>query len=426
MHLSPQRLLACLDGETHGLRGKLAARHFRGCVQCRAEAARIAAELSAVQERAAPGKFVTREELDKGLTGVLASLRERRRALPAIRQLAVYFGSRIAAGRPDADRLGRMARELSSVFLGRRAGPGAMRRIWFPEPGLILFVTITMVAVCAMLTMAGFAAGNSYLIDFAFRYPGALLLICLAGAELHLAIAVRRRFVRDDLLWSAWTLLAAAAACHLGAEAITQVISGDAVLVPALGGEQVQTLVSRVALTVGGPVRLGLLACGLGCVVYACHRTGILPRLTLWDRLAVAAVACFALVQLHDAWASGSIRFSVYSIAGLITDPLIAILLAEALIIRRAVSAMGWGLVAKCWAAFAAGAALTAAGSLGLWAGWHGYTSWPWSAAAWFVWFFASAAFAIGPAYQAKAENLAACAAQPAGPSLLPAGAEAK
>ncbi|MGE5487427.1 MAG: hypothetical protein ACM3ZB_06370 [bacterium] len=410
MHLSPQQLLACIDGEAYGIRGKRALRHFQRCDECRAEAERIAGDLRTFQEQSATADFATPEALEKGLAGLLDSMRERNRALPAVRQLEIYFGSR-AASAPGADaaRLNRLAGYLSSVFLGRKPeGDRAARRIRIPMPWLIVLVTLVVLLGCVMVTMVAFATGRYEWIDAAFRYPGALLLILLAAAELHLTLAVRRRFSRGDLMRHAWTLLVAAAFCHLAGEVLTQVFSSVATLPQALGGAAVHAELSRIGLLAGGPVRHALLAAGLGFVVRACSRSGLLARLSTGDRIAVAAVGVFALIQAHDAWRDGSMRLSIYSVAGLATDPLIAILLAQALLIRRALSEMGWGLVARCWAAFAAGAVLTSAGNLGLWAGWHGYAPWPWSAGSWFIWLLASASFALGPAYQARAENLVA------------------
>ena len=53
--------------------------------------------------------------------------------------------------------------------------------------------------------------------------------------------------------------------------------------------------------------------------------------------------------------------------------------------------------------AFAAAIALTALGDIGIWATWNGYLPWPWSSMGWYVWFLASGAYALGPAYQVHA-----------------------
>jgi len=82
---------------------------------------------------------------------------------------------------------------------------------------------------------------------------------------------------------------------------------------------------------------------------------------------------------------------------------LLIVLLIEVICIRRSLLGMEWGLIARCWAAFAAAIALTALGNIGIWATWTGYLPWPWSSMVWYVWFLVSGAFALGPAYQVQA-----------------------
>ena len=48
------------------------------------------------------------------------------------------------------------------------------------------------------------------------------------------------------------------------------------------------------------------------------------------------------------------------------------------------------------------GVFLTAIGDAGIWAAAYGYLPYPWSAAVWFVWLPAAAAFALAPAYRSK------------------------
>jgi len=64
---------------------------------------------------------------------------------------------------------------------------------------------------------------------------------------------------------------------------------------------------------------------------------------------------------------------------------------------------MGWGLIARCWFSFTAAIFLTSLGDIGLWAWSKGFLSHGFEAASWYVWFLASAAYALGPAYQLKA-----------------------
>lgn len=52
---------------------------------------------------------------------------------------------------------------------------------------------------------------------------------------------------------------------------------------------------------------------------------------------------------------------------------------------------------------FSLGIFLTSLGDIGIWATSHNYLPWPYSSITWYVWFLASAAYVLGPAYQVEA-----------------------
>ena len=89
------------------------------------------------------------------------------------------------------------------------------------------------------------------------------------------------------------------------------------------------------------------------------------------------------------------------------TDPLLALLLGEALLLYRSAGRMGSGLIGRCWKAFSLGAFLIAAGDVGGWAERSGYLPYPWSSIIWYVWLPATACFALAPAYQLEAIHAA-------------------
>ena len=84
-------------------------------------------------------------------------------------------------------------------------------------------------------------------------------------------------------------------------------------------------------------------------------------------------------------------------------DPFLCVLLLEAVVIRRSAVDTGWGLLARSWRAFAAGIFFTLLGDAGLWATEQGILAWPYTSVTWYVWFLASAAYALAPAYQVDA-----------------------
>jgi len=89
-----------------------------------------------------------------------------------------------------------------------------------------------------------------------------------------------------------------------------------------------------------------------------------------------------------------------------LSDPLLSLLLVEAILVRRSVIRMGQGLVAKCWGMFVLAIVITSAGDAAIWASNHGLLSEPMTALSWYIWFVAAAAFASAPAYQFAAISL--------------------
>src|SRR5262249_12699471 len=100
---------------------------------------------------------------------------------------------------------------------------------------------------------------------------------------------------------------------------------------------------------------------------------------------------------------TGAGRTVTFSTAALWTsDPLLLLLLVVAILIRRAIAPLGYGLLANCWRAFIAGIVLTSLGSASSWC-LDCSTTPIWTSLGWYVWFVADCAFALGPAFQVAA-----------------------
>jgi hypothetical protein len=99
----------------------------------------------------------------------------------------------------------------------------------------------------------------------------------------------------------------------------------------------------------------------------------------------------------------GGRTMGLHAIISWASDPLLCVLLVEAILIRRSAANLGWGLVSRCWMCFTAAIFLTSVGDIGLWAWSRGYLSHYLEVASWYVWFLASAAYVLGPAYQYQA-----------------------
>jgi hypothetical protein len=237
-----------------------------------------------------------------------------------------------------------------------------------------------------------------------------LFLVSASTAGLWLSWRCWREFSKNDLLRQAWLLIMWAAGAQCLGSVCTQVLGAYTHLNPLMYTSTgwpapAIRLFGRVGLLMNGPFQMTLLACGLSFVLRAYRRSGLFPHMARWVWLLAAALVMYTvhearLVQalLRTGKVSGG-----FQILGWPSDPLLIVLLFEALCILRPVFGTGWGLIAKCWGAFAAGIALQAVGDILLWVAWQGNPPEPARILGWFAWFLAGMAFALGPAYQLEA-----------------------
>jgi hypothetical protein len=261
------------------------------------------------------------------------------------------------------------------------------RLIWLGT-GLHLFVAL-------LSYLAWMATGNELWITFFFRYQGALFLLLCSGAGVWLSLAVWRQFSPSDAMKPAWALILLSFICRF---------SGD-ILLHALSGGSNQAL-KEIGQVIGGPGSMVLLAGGLLLVLRVYRRLGLLARLRTFDYALLVAVIGYTLLFTYDllSWLGESpAPVTTLKAINWLSDPLLSLLLFEAIFIRRSVIQMGSGLISRCWGAFTAGIFFTSVGDMGIWAVAQGYLQWPQSSITWYVWFLASAAYALGPAYQSKA-----------------------
>ena len=116
----------------------------------------------------------------------------------------------------------------------------------------------------------------------------------------------------------------------------------------------------------------------------------------------VAALRDLHVLDVGVAMHRGKV-FSAGEILNFPADPLLWVLLAQAMRISRSVERMGAGWISRCYGAFSAGIFLILVGDVMIWATVWGYLPWPWSALGWFVWIPAAVAFALAPLYQWEA-----------------------
>lgn len=266
-------------------------------------------------------------------------------------------------------------------------------------------ITAAYLAVGVLALAAWQFTGNiGWAVGF-FGVPAAALMVWLALTELWLSVLVFRQFAPDDLLRPGWLLIACSAGCQVVGMLGSQVLGAHSRFNPLTGVPGSDTLIPlarNVGLLAGGTLRFALLAGGLYVALQAYRRSRLQGRLALWNWAVLAVFAVYLARNVVDVVTAERAGKSpdVWELLGWPVDPLLWVLLLEALLLLGSARQMDGGRISLCWKAFSAGVFLTALGDIGLWATNYGYLPWPWSSLTWYVWLPAAAAFARAPAFQ--------------------------
>jgi len=280
-----------------------------------------------------------------------------------------------------------------------------------PIAGGILWLTgLHMAAAALTFAVWRFTADDAW-VELFFKYQGSLFFVACASIELWLAWCAFRQFSQGEPMRAAWLLIAIGSFYRLTGFVFTQVLGVESYLNPvyaAFGSldPSFSSACRSFGLVVGGPLHMAALAAGLFLVLRVLARLGILSRLRLSDILLLGGVAAYAIRQFYEfiAWLRAAPVPNDYAkLLSWAVDPFLCVLLLEAVLIRRSAIDTGWGLLALSWRAFVGGIFLTLVGDIGLWATNQGYLPWPYSSITWYVWFLASACYALAPAYQVEA-----------------------
>jgi hypothetical protein len=280
--------------------------------------------------------------------------------------------------------------------------PRNVRRLWVSLGGLL---------AVGLLAYVHFVITGSYdLLVLFFRNAGAAFFLCVTAAAAYFAFQVRSQFDANEPMRLTWTMIFLSGCCQFAGLACSQVLGMDIAwnpLIPlgAFNAPRARAL-HDIGLVVNSPVAMSLLAGGLGCVLILKRRLALVGRLTLRDRIFIGAVLVFTADQLFEVGrmlANHRAAVTVTQVLLWFTDPLLAVLLIQAVSIRRLVINLGDGLVARCWWMMAAGVVFTSAGNAFMWAENYSMIPLVLSPLGWFIWFFPVTAFACAPCYQLEA-----------------------
>lgn len=212
----------------------------------------------------------------------------------------------------------------------------------------------------------------------------------------------------EPLRWT-WLLIASGSGCRVIGLVVSNFVGGFALANlrpdPVSGGTHAAAL-REMGSTFGGPLNMVLLAAGLLVVISLYKKVGLLRRPSGSDWIPLGLAGLFIASQIVEfaRW-NAALRepATILKWISWIMDPLLGLLLLEALLLRRAIVNSGGGLIARCWRAYAAAIFLTSAGNAGTWAVNSGLLHWRYQYFNAFIWFLAAIAFALGPAHQIEA-----------------------
>jgi hypothetical protein len=280
--------------------------------------------------------------------------------------------------------------------------PRLVRLIWIV---LAFHLTLGMIAYAHFLVTGQYSVLGLY-----FSALGTPFFIVMTSIECCVAVICRSWFDSDEPMRLAWGMIAAAAFARLAGVLLRAVSDGH---LPwgnwgqfGASSSGLFENLSQLGLVIGGPLSMAFLCVGLGRVLGIQRRFRLVGSLTRLDKVLLIMVVAFSISQLAVNLPLLAKHPSLGTILLWMSDPLLSILLIEAILVRRSVIRMGQGLVAMCWGMFVLAIVITSIGDAAIWAGNHNFLSESMTALSWYIWFVAAAAFASAPAYQLAAISL--------------------
>jgi len=274
--------------------------------------------------------------------------------------------------------------------------------------------------MCAIHFVIGSVAYLHFLATGSYRYLtlyflvfGTPFLLLTAAAEFYFAFECRSGFDPDEPLRMTWTFIALAALARFSAAALIFLdhwqpssFRGNSSLVR---GMVLSKSLAEIGEVIGGPLAMIFLLIALSRVLSVQRRFGVLRGLSRIDVLMMGVIVALMIGEsmriahyLGPSYARPSLAQAVLWFS----DPLLGLLLIQAVLIRRSVNRIGVGLVSQCWGLYVIAILATLAGDASIWATGEGLLTEPLVALTWYIWFFVAAAFASAPAYQLAAMKL--------------------
>lgn len=283
-------------------------------------------------------------------------------------------------------------------------------------PRLVLWIW----RVCAIQISTGLVAYFHFLASGSYRYLnwyflilGTLFFLLTTAVEFYLALECRAGFEPDEPMRLAWTFIALSSLARFLAASLIAIDHWRGV--PVAGGAfSAFTLIlprgfAQVGEVIGGPLSMVLLAIALSRILQIQRRFAVLGRLRAIDILLIGLIGAIMFGEAANIVRYLGPAYERPSVAKAIlwlSDPLLTLLLVQAVLIRRSAIQVGLGLVSQCWEMYVIAIVTTLAGDASIWATGKGLLSEQIVALSWYIWFFSAAAFASAPAYQLSAMTL--------------------
>jgi len=274
--------------------------------------------------------------------------------------------------------------------------------------------------VLAIHLAIGLAAYLHFLVTGSYRYLtwyflvfGTLFFLLTTAAEFFLSFECRAGFEPDEPMRLAWTIIALSSLARFVSASLISLDHWRGVPVPGGTFPALAVILPRglaqVGEVIGGPLSMVLLTIALSRILQIQRNFRILSGLTRMDLLLIGLIGAILFGEIANFVRYLSPPYDHPPLTKWIlwlSDPLLSLLLVQAILIRRSVIKVGLGLISQCWEMYVIAIVTTLAGDTSIWATGKGLLSEPLIALSWYIWFFSAAAYACAPAYQLAAMTL--------------------